>query len=115
MSLLGRKAPHVVYVQKRKMVRTERGGRDYELDGTPIPVRCMVEPVRDWSSSEEVESLGLQVVDLAIVRARKWPGDINSYVTFEGAEYETVGAPQSHSVSPRTGHHRVTIKWLRDL
>lgn len=115
MSLLGRKAPHTVQVQKRKMVRNDRGQREYVPDGTPIAVRCMVEPVRDWSSSEEVESLGLQVVDLAIVRARKWPGDINSYVLFDGAEYETVGAPQRHSVSKRTGHHRVTIKWLRDL
>jgi hypothetical protein len=115
MSLLGRRAPHTVQVQKRTMVRDARGNREYVPDGTPITVRCMVEPVRDWSSSEEVETLGLQVVDLAIVRSREWPGDINSYVLFNGAEYETVGAPQSHSVSRRTGHHRVTIKWLRDL
>lgn len=115
MSLLGSKAPHTVQVQKRKMIRTERGQRDYIPDGVPITVRCMVEPVRDWSSSEEVESLGLQVVDLAIIRSREWPGDINSYVSFDGSEYETVGAPQRHSVSKRTGHYRVTVKWLRDL
>ena len=115
MSLMTRRAPHTVHVQKRRMVRTDRGQRDYVNDGEPIPVRCMVEPVRDWSSSEEVETLGLQVVDLSIIRSREWPGDVNSYVIFNGAEYETVGAPQHHSVSPRTEHYRVTIKWLRDL
>ena len=115
MSLLTRKAPHTVQVQKRKAVVNERGLREYVPDGAPIPVRCMGEPVRDWSSSEEVESLGLQVVDLTILRAKKWPGDVNSYVLYDGAEYETVGAPQHHSVSRRTSHYRVTIKWLRDL
>lgn len=115
MSLLTRKAPHTVLVQKRETTRDERGGRIDSDVGEPIPVRCMVEPVRDWSSSEEVESLGLQVVDLAIIRSQKWPGDIKSHVIFEGALYETVGAPQRHSVSRRTGHYRVTVKWLRDL
>lgn len=115
MSLLGRRAPHIVLVQNRESDRTPQGTRADKNVGEPIPVRCMVEPVRDWSSSEEVESLGLQVVDLAIVRARTWPGDIKSHIIFENALYETVGAPQHHSVSRRTGHYRVTIKWLRDL
>lgn len=115
MSLLGRKAPHTVEVQLRETILNDSGIRVDRNVGSPIPVRCMVEPVRDWSSSEEVESLGLQVVDLAIVRAAKWPGDIKSRVTYAGALYETVGAPQHHSVSRRTGHYRVTIKWLRDL
>lgn len=115
MSLLGRKAPHLIQVQLRESTRGERGQRVYADVGDLIDVRGMVEPVRDWSSSEEVETRGLQVVDLAIVRARTWPGDINSHVIFDGALYETVGAPQRHSVSKRTGHYRVTIKWLRDL
>lgn len=115
MSLLTRKAPHTVQVQNRKMGRDERGQRAYVPDGPPVTVRCMGEPVRDWSSSEEVESLGLQVVDLTIIRAKTWPGNVNSYVLYNGAEYETVGAPQHHSVSRRTSHYRVTIKWLRDL
>jgi len=115
MSLLTRKAPHTVQVQLRETTRDERGGRVDANVGDPIPVRCMVEPVRDWSSSEEVESLGLQVVDLAIIRAQRWPGDIKSHVIFDGALYETVGAPQRHSVSRRTGHYRVTVKWLREL
>jgi hypothetical protein len=115
MSLLRRKAPHTVQVQLRETVRNAQGLRVDQNVGAPIPVRCMVEPVRDWSSSEEVESLGLQVVDLGIVRSATWPGDIKSHVIFKGALYETVGAPQHHSVSKRTGHFRVTIKWLRDL
>lgn len=115
MSLLRRKAPHTVQVQKRQTTRNAAGIRVDENVGEPISVRCMVEPVRDWSSSEEVESLGLQVVDLAIVRSAEWPGDIKSHVIFNGARYETVGAPQHHSVSRRTGHYRVTIKWLEDI
>ena len=115
MSLLGRKAPHVVTVQNRVVTRNAQGQRVYVNDGPPMTVRGMVEPVRDWSSSEESESLGLQVIDLMIIRSREWPGNVDSHVTFNGALYETVGAPQRHSVSPRTGHFRVTIKWLRDL
>jgi hypothetical protein len=115
MSLLTRKAPHTVQVQLRETTLNDRGIRVDVNVGEPIAVRCMVEPVRDWSSSEEVESLGLQVVDLAIIRAQKWPGDIKSHVIFDGALYETVGAPQRHSVSRRTGHYRVTVKWLREL
>ncbi len=114
MSLLGRRAPHRVSIQNRKLERNERGQQVYVLDGAPIPdVRCMIEPVRDWSSSEEVETLGLQVVDLGVVRSKKWPGNIDAHVLFKGNWYETVGAPQHHSVSPRTSHYRVTIKWLK--
>lgn len=115
MSLLRRKAPHTVLVQNRETTRNDAGLRVDENVGDPIPVRCMGEPVRDWSSSEEVESLGLQVVDLTIIRASTWPGDIKSHVIYAGALYETVGAPQHHNVSRRTSHYRVTIKWLRDL
>lgn len=115
MSLLTRRAPHVVQVQNRTMVRNERGLQVMSPVGSLIPVKCMVEPVRDWSSSEEVETLGLQVVDLAIIRSKLWPGDLNSHVIWDGGLYETVGAPQKHSTSRRTGHHRVTVKWLKNL
>lgn len=113
MSLLDRRAPHTVMVQNRGMTRDPRGLPVMGPVGDPIPVRCMVEPVRDWSSSEEVETNGLQVVDMGIIRSRTWPGDVNSHVTFDGSMYETVGAPQHHSVSRRTRHYRVTIKWLK--
>ncbi|WP_136057244.1 hypothetical protein [Microbacterium sp. K24] len=115
MSLLTRRAPHLVHVQNRTMTRDSRGLPVMNEVGKPIGVRCMVEPVRDWSSSEEVETLGLQVVDMAIVRAKEWPGDVNSHITWNGALFETVGAPQHHSVSRKTGHYRVTLKWLKDL
>lgn len=114
MSLLDRKAPHTVYIQNRVMRRNNRGLQIYEDDGDPIPVRCMVEPVRDWSQAEESEVLGLQVIDLMVIRSRRWPGNIDSHVWWEGNLYETSGAPQHHSVSRRTRHFRVTIKWIRE-
>lgn len=113
MSLLGRKAPHTVQVQNQVMVRNERGLPVLAPSGALLPVKCMVEPVRDWSQAEETAALGLQIVDLRVVRARTWPGDVLSLILWEGDWYETVGAPQHHSVSKRTGHYRVTIKWLR--
>lgn len=113
MSLLGRRAPHTVQVQNQGMTRDVRGLQKLGPVGARIPVRCMVEPVRDWSQAEETDALGLQVIDLRVLRAREWPGDVLSLVLWEGDWYETVGAPQHHSVSKRTGHWRVTIKWLR--
>lgn len=113
MSLLTRKAPHKMQVQLREMTRNERGLPVFTNVGDLLPVRGMVEPVRDWSSAEESESLGLQVIDLGVVRSKKWPGDIHSHVLFKGHWYETVGTPQHHSVSKRTGHYRITIKWLK--
>lgn len=115
MSLLGRRAPHLVHVQNRVMTRNERGLPVMTPVGDKIPVRCMIEPVRDWSSSEEVQTIGLQVVDMGIIRSRLWPGDIHSHIEWNGNLYETVGAPQHHSVSKRTGHHRITVKWLQKL
>lgn len=114
MSLLDRKAPHTVWVQNRKMTRNARGLQEFTADGQKHKVRCMVEPVRDWSQAEETEALGLQVIDLMVIRSRTWPGDIHSHVLWDGAWYETVGSPQHHSVSRRTTHYRVTIKWLKD-
>ena len=114
MGLLDRKAPHRVTIQMRGMTRNERGQQVFGDVGEPIPnIKCMVEPVRDWSSAEESESLGMQVIDLGVVRSKKWPGDIDSHVLFNGNLYETVGSPQHHSVSRRTGHYRITIKWLK--
>lgn len=113
MSLLGRRAPHTVHVQLREAGRDLRGLTVFENVGDLIPERCMVEPVRDWSQAEEAETVGLQVIDLMVIRSRHWPGDIHAHVLWNGNWYETVGAPQHHSVSRRTGHYRVTIKWLK--
>lgn len=113
MSLLDRRAPHKVQVQLREMHRNERGMQVFVPVGALITQRCMVEPVRDWSQAEEAQALGLQVVDLMVVRSRNWPGDIHSHVLWEGNWYETVGAPQHYSVSRRTRHYRITLKWLK--
>lgn len=113
MSLLGRRAPHTVQVQNRAMTRNERGQQVFGPVGALIPERCMVEPVRDWSQAEEAETLGLQIIDLMVIRSKRWPGDVHSHVLWEGKWYETVGAPQHHSVSKRTSHYRITIKWLK--
>lgn len=113
MSLLGRNAPHTAKVQNRAMQRNNRGQQVFEPVGSLVDVQCMVEPVRDWSQAEEAQTLGLQVIDLMVVRSALWPGDIHSHVLWNGNWYETVGAPQHHSVSKRTSHYRVTIKWLR--
>lgn len=115
MTLLGRRAPHLAYVQNRTVVRDERGMQSLINVGDPVAVKCMVEPVRDWSSVEESRELGLQMIDLAVVRAKHWPGDIDAHVTYNGSLYETVGAPQHYNVSPRTSHFRITLKWLKKV
>lgn len=114
MSLLDRKAPHTVQVQNRKMGRDERGMQVFVPDGEPIPVRCMGEPVRDWASAEEDRSLGLQVVNMIVIRSREWPGNVNSHVLYDGGWFETVGVPQHHNVGRRTRHWRITLKWIKE-
>ena len=115
MSLLDRAAPHVVDVQLRRSTRNQQGIPVFEPLGAPIRVRCKVEPVRDWSSAEEERSLGLQVIDMAVIYSRHWPGDLNSHIAYDGALYETVGVPQKFAAGRRTRHHRVTVKWLKNL
>lgn len=110
MSLL-RRPPHVVRVQKQKVQRTPEGLRAMAPDGDPIVVRGMAEPVRDWSSSEEQQVNGLQMLNLVIWRSLEWPGDVNSIVEYEGDIYEVVGAPQHHHTGRRTRHWRITFRW----
>lgn len=113
MSLLGRRAPHTVQILNRTQSKNERGLTVFTPAASLISERCMVEPVRDWSQAEEAETVGMQVIDLMVVRSKRWRGDIHSHILWNGDWYETVGAPQHHSVSPRTSHWRVTIKWLK--
>jgi hypothetical protein len=115
MSLLDRKAPHTVLVQNRKVQRNERGQQVMLDVGGLQPVRCMVEPARDWSQAEEDRGVGLQMVNLAIIYARNWPGDINSTIQWNGALWETTGAPQAFKVSRRTRHWRITTQWVKEL
>ena len=112
MSLLTRKAPHKVWVQRRKAGRNAAGARVNTDDGPRVLVRCAREPVRDWSSAEEDQSAGQQVLDLTIIRARTWPGDINAFIFWGGGMYETIGAPQEYSIGRRTAHWRITARWI---
>lgn len=110
MSLLDRKAPHTVHIQKRVESRDTGGRRIWSNDGPRVATRCSVQPARDWSNAEEDPNAGLQIIDLRVVLSRQWVGDVNSHVYWEGDLYETIGAPQHFSVSPRTAHWRVTIR-----
>lgn len=112
MSLLDRRAPHVVWAQKREMGRTPDGLRLPIAIGDPIRVRCKVEPVRDWSSAEEEYFAGIQMKDLRVIYCRRWPADLNGYVLWEGDIYETVGQPQLYSASKKTSHMRITAQWI---
>jgi len=111
MSLLGRKAPHVVYVQKRKELRDDGGRRYWQNDGPREPHRCGVQPARDWSSAEETANVaGMQIFDMRVVISKTWSGDENAYVAWEGDLYELIGAPQHQMMSRRTSHWRITMK-----
>lgn len=112
MSLLTRKAPHKVWVQRRKAGRSTSGARVYTDVGDRIMVRCGHEPVRDWSSAEENQTAGQQVLDLTIIRAREWHGDTNALIFWGGDMYETVGNPQQYSFGRRTAHWRITARWV---
>lgn len=113
MSLLTRKAPHVVYIQKRHVERDEAKRRYWVNDGERIAQRCAVQVARDWSSAEEETGVkGLQVIDMRVVISKDWAGDENSYVYWEGDVYEMIGAPQPLRMSKRTSHWRITMKRL---
>lgn len=110
--LLGKHAPSTVLVQNRKSTRDSGGGRVYVNDGPRVEVRCIAEPVREWSAAEESQSLGIQVTNMLVIRSRTWPGDINSHIVYEGELYETVGVPQKFYLTRKTRHYRVTVKWI---
>ncbi len=114
VSMLTTRAPHKVLVQNYTHTVNQRGLTSKTADGDPVEVRCMCEPVREWSAAEETDTVGLQVRDLLVIRAKTWPGDIHSIVTYDGSRYETVGAPQRlHAgLSKRTHHWRITCKWI---
>lgn len=112
MSLLDN-PPHVVEVQLRENQKTGRGASEPVAVGDPIKVPCSVQPVREWSTAEEYENFGLQLLDLRQLRARNWPGDYLSLVYHAGDEYETVGDPQVLNKSPRTRHTQVVLRRRR--
>lgn len=110
MSILLDRPPHKVTVQKKVRTQGLRGAYHEENDGEPIEVACMVQAVREWSTEEELVVDGLQVLTLARIFSRTWPGDVNSIVTWDGYEWETVGEPQHFQVSRRTEHWSITVR-----
>ncbi len=112
MSLLTTRAPHLVTIIHRETAKNEDGINVTAETGERTDVRCMVEPVRDWSSAEEQFFIGKQVVDMRIIRSKKWSGGLEDHVIWEGDRYELTGAPQHHSVGRKTSHWRVTIRWI---
>jgi hypothetical protein len=109
VSILDR-PPHVVTVQNMARVKAVRGGWEDVPDGDPIEVPCAVQAVREWSTAEETPVYGLQLLTLARIFTRDWPGDVRSVIYWDGGEWETVGSPQHFQQSPRTTHWAVTIK-----
>ncbi|MCJ1709230.1 hypothetical protein [Microbacterium sp. VKM Ac-2923] len=104
-----------VELEERRTVRDKSGQRITErIIGPRRQVKVSVVPVRDWSAAEEQETLGLQIVDMLVLYAKDWPGDVLSLVIKDGQKYETVGAPQHFEFSRKTSHWRVTIRWIGD-
>ena len=79
-------------------------------DGDRLTVACSVQAVREWSSAEEIPVNGLQLLTLTRIFARDWPGDSRSIIYWDGAEWETIGAPQHFQVGHRTRHWAITVK-----
>lgn len=113
MSIRGR-GRHSVIIQPRKTERID-GRRIFVVDGPPVLIRqCSVQSVREWATAEEVLTYGLQLISMRRVFARKWAGDVNALVYFDGGEFEVIGDPQNMDGSPRTKHWLTTIRWLGD-
>ncbi|UOR02064.1 hypothetical protein MUN77_01650 [Leucobacter allii] len=111
MSIRGR-GPHDLIVQPRKITRVQ-GSKLTVNDGAPVLLkRCDVQSVREWATSEEDLSNGITLLSLRRVFARKWVGDSNALVYFDGGVFEIVGDPQRLDRTRRTAHWLVTIRWL---
>lgn len=113
MSIRGR-GIHSVIIQPRKVVRV-KGAPTYVADGPPVLIeRCDVQSVREWATAEETYTYGVSLLSMRRVFSRKWVGDSNALVYFNGGEFEVVGDPQDMPRSRRTAHIVTTIKWLGD-
>ena len=109
MSLLDRN-PHTVTVQPRKKVKNDQRGWEIIADGAPVDIRCAVQPVREWSTAEEIQVGGLQMLVLQRIISRTWVGDTNALITWDGFEWEIVGDPQHFNMSPSIAHWEITIR-----
>jgi hypothetical protein len=108
MSLLDR-TPHTVQVQLRAIVEDTLRGKSLPLSdvGSPISVGCTVQPL----SSTDLLVLGGNVGETQRnIISRTWPGDTNSVVYFDGFQWDTIGDPQHHHMSPATAHWEIRIQ-----
>lgn len=102
---------HPVLVILRHNVKTPlRGLKEWHVSAAPEYVRCGVQAVREWSTSEETFTDGIQMLDLRRMFTLDWPGDINSHVVYDGVLYESVGAPQHQKMGRRTKHWAITLR-----
>lgn len=102
MSLLDR-GPHTVTVVPQIVVQDRYG--ETTADGTPVPVRCSVQPM----SADETSAAGLQVETAYRVIARDWPGGPYSRVEWDGRVWDQQGEPKRYGMSERTRHVDVVI------
>lgn len=109
-SLLERGPQDVLVVHRVNDRDPKRGEKVWRVSAAPTFLRAGVQPVREWSTSEEQFSDGLQMLDLRRVFTRAWPGDINAHAITGGELFETVGAPQRNAMSRRTRHAAVTLR-----
>ncbi len=105
MSLLTN-PPHVAVVQGRVKSKDDEGATVYTDSGAAFSVPCSVQPL----SAAESNIDGLQALTKRLIVARTWPGDILSTVIYDGYDWDTVGDPQHHNMSPRTDHWEVVIE-----
>lgn len=112
MSLLDRPPHRVLAVLRDKTATGTRGESIYQRVGEPTLVRCMLQPVREWSTAEEIRVGGIQLLSLMRLFARHWPGNMHTHVIWEGQVWETVGDPQHWQVGKQTRHWELIIRRL---
>lgn len=111
MSIRGR-GPHSLIIQPMRIERV-KGAKVSVKDGPPVLIKnCDVQSVREWATAEENLAHGVALLSMRRVFSRKWAGDSNALVYFDGGEYEVVGDPQEMPRTRRTAHWLTTIRWL---
>lgn len=105
------RAPHSVRVIPRKETKGDGGMIGLVPDGDPVEIRCTVQPVREWSTAEEVKLDGAQLLSLRRVFSRDWIGDSLALVQYGGWDFDIVGDPQYLDTGSRaTWHWEITMQ-----
>lgn len=105
MSLLDN-PPHEVTAQPYARNTPDTYGTTWGTEGDPVQVRGAFQT----QTVAEQDEQGRQVEELFLFICRRWPFGPHTRVTFEGAEYEQVGAPRRYRMSPRTAHDDVILR-----